>query len=382
MKKIILIPDSFKGTMTSTEICGIMKEVIHSHFPECAVRSVPVADGGEGSVDCFLHSMGGIKVYEKVSGPFFHEMEAFYGIVDDGKTAVVEMAACAGLPLVGDSGDPMVTTTYGVGQLIRSAVERGCEKIVLGLGGSCTNDAGCGAAAALGVKFLDKNGTEFVPVGGTLKDIAEMDVSQMHPGLRKTELVCMCDIDNPLYGENGAAYVFSPQKGAGPEEIRLLDEGLRSFAGVVRRSLGTDPGAIAGGGAAGGMGAGMAVLLKAELKMGIQAVLDMVRFDSMIQGADLIFTGEGKIDQQSLRGKVVIGVARRAKLQKIPVVAVVGDIGENIEKAYDEGVTAIFSINNVAVPFEKARLRCKEDMAATMENIVRLLSCSTANLNG
>jgi glycerate kinase len=359
-----------------------MKEVIHSHFPECVVRSVPVADGGEGSVDCFLHSMGGVKVPERVSGPFFHEMEAFYGIVDDGKTAVVEMAACAGLPLVGDSGNPMVTTTYGVGQLIRSAVERGCEKIVLGLGGSCTNDAGCGAAAALGVKFLDKNGTEFVPVGGTLKDIAEMDVSQLHPGLRKTELVCMCDIDNPLYGENGAAYVFSPQKGAGPEEVLLLDEGLRSFAELVRRSLGTDPGTIAGGGAAGGMGAGMAVLLNAELKMGIQAVLDMVRFDSMIQGADLIFTGEGKIDQQSLRGKVVIGVARRAKLQKIPVVAVVGDIGENIEKAYDEGVTAIFSINNVAVPFEKARLRCKEDMAMTMENIVRLLSCNTANLNG
>jgi glycerate kinase len=368
--------------MTSTEICGIMKEVIHSHFPECVVRSVPVADGGEGSVDCFLHSMGGVKVPERVSGPFFHEMEAFYGIVDDGKTAVVEMAACAGLPLVGDSGNPMVTTTYGVGQLIRSAVERGCEKIVLGLGGSCTNDAGCGAAAALGVKFLDKNGTEFVPVGGTLKDIAEMDVSQLHPGLRKTELVCMCDIDNPLYGENGAAYVFSPQKGAGPEEVLLLDEGLRSFAELVRRSLGTDPGTIAGGGAAGGMGAGMAVLLNAELKMGIQAVLDMVRFDSMIQGSDLIFTGEGKIDRQSLRGKVVIGVARRAKIQRIPVVAVVGDIGENIEKAYDEGVTAIFSINNVAVPFEKARLRCKEDMAMTMENIVRLLSCRAANLNG
>jgi glycerate kinase len=254
VKKIVLIPDSFKGTMSSMEICTIMKETVLSHFPECGVLSIPVADGGEGSVDCFLNAVGGEKLSVRAAGPFFGEMDTFYGIVDGGKTAVVEMAACAGLPLAGENRNPMMTTSFGVGQIITSALERGCRKIILGLGGSSTNDAGCGAAAALGAKFLDKNGTEFIPVGGTLREIALIDLSGLHPALPEAELICMCDIDNPLYGENGAAFVFAPQKGADADMVRLLDEGLRHFAGMARGCLGKEVGTLPGGGAAGGDG--------------------------------------------------------------------------------------------------------------------------------
>jgi glycerate kinase len=377
MKKVVLIPDSFKETMSSLEICNIMKKSVLYRFPGCEIISIPVADGGEGSVDCFLNAMGGERVTAKVSGPFFNQIDSFYGLVDGGKTAVIEMAACAGLPLAGASKNPLAATTYGVGQLIGAAAERGCKKIILGLGGSCTNDGGCGAAAALGVKFRDKKGKEFVPTGGSLKDIVQVDVSMSDPLLKDIEIICMCDIDNPLFGLTGAAYVFAPQKGADAGMVRLLDEGLINLAAVINTCLGTDVGGIPGGGAAGGMGAGMTTLIGAKLRMGIQTVLDLVGFDEVIKNADLIFTGEGKIDTQSLRGKVVIGVARRAKAQKVPVIAVVGDIGNGIEGAYNEGVTAIFSINNVAVPFEKAKLRCREDMALAMDNIMRLISLNT-----
>ncbi len=377
MKKVVLIPDSFKETMSSIEICNIMKQSIISRFPECETVSIPVADGGEGSVDCFLNAMGGEKVSVNVSGPFFNHIDSFYGLVDGGKTAVIEMAACAGLPLVEGNKNPMLTTTFGVGQLIGAAATRGCKKIILGLGGSCTNDGGCGAAAALGVIFRNENGKEFVPTGGTLKDIVQVDASRTDPLLKGIEIICMCDIDNPLYGESGAAFVFAPQKGADAGMVKLLDEGLINLASVIKNCLGIEAGGIPGGGAAGGMGAGMAALLGAKLRMGIQTVLDLVEFDTIIKGADMIFTGEGKIDGQSLRGKVVIGVARRAKMQKVPVTAVVGDVGNGIERAYEEGVTAIFSINNVAVPFEKAKLRCREDLTMTMDNIMRLISAKT-----
>jgi glycerate kinase len=379
MKKIVLIPDSFKETMSSIEICNIMKQSILSHFPECETVSIPVADGGEGSVDCFLNAMGGERVAVKVSGPFFNQVDSFYGLVDGGKTAVIEMAACAGLPLAEGNKNPMLTTTFGVGQLIGAAAARGCKKIILALGGSCTNDGGCGAAAALGVKFSDKNGKEFVPTGGSLKDIVQVDTSLSDQLLKGIEIICMCDIDNPLYGETGAAFIFAPQKGADAGMVKLLDEGLKNLAAVIKTCLGADPGAIPGGGAAGGMGAGMAALLGANLRMGIQTVLDLVGFDTIIKDADMLFTGEGKIDTQSLRGKVVIGVARRAQSHKVPVTAVVGDIGDGIERAYEEGVTAIFSINNVAVPFERAKLRCREDMAITMDNIMRLISVKEAS---
>ncbi len=376
MKKILLIPDSFKGTMSSARICTLMKEAVADVFPSCETFSIPVADGGEGSVDAFLEAVGGTKETAVVKNPFFEDMESFYGILNGGtaeKTAVVEMAACAGLPLAAERLNPRTTTTYGAGQLVAAALKKGCKKIIIGLGGSATNDGGCGAAAALGVRFFDRDGKSFVPVGGTLKDIAHIDTSAIEEYVKQADFTAMCDIDNPLYGENGAAYVFGPQKGADETAVRELDAGLRHFAEIVKRDLGIDKADYPGAGAAGGMGYGLLCLLGARLKMGIETVLDTTGFDRLLTNADCVFTGEGKIDSQSLRGKVVIGVARRAKKAGVPVIAVVGDAERGLDAAYDTGVTAVFSINRLAVPFSEAKKTAEADLSATMRDILRLM---------
>jgi glycerate kinase len=373
MKKFILIPDSFKGTMSSAQICGVMAECIRAYCPQAEIISIPVADGGEGSVDAFLTAVGGMKVSVPAKGPYMEDITAFYGLIDGGATAVIEMAACAGLPLVGDKLHPEQATTYGVGQLMVDAVKRGCGKLILGLGGSATNDFGVGAAAAAGIRFFNSSGKEFVPTGAGLSRIAHIDVSGLLPELKAVEIVTMCDIDNPLYGPQGAAYVFAPQKGADPGMVKFLDNQLRSVSDTVLRELGVDVSTVPGAGAAGGMGGGMLAFFGSRLQMGIETVLDTVRFDQLLEGADMVFTGEGKIDTQSLRGKVVIGVARRVKKTGIPVIAVVGDIGDTIEGVYDEGVTAVFSINRVALPFEKAKSRAPSDLKLTIDTLMRFI---------
>ena len=370
MKKVLLVPDSFKGTMSSAEICSIMEKAIKMFYPKADVISIPVADGGEGSVDAFLTALGGEKKIVSVQGPFGQEMKSFFGILKNG-TAVIEMASCAGLPLVGDRKDPRITTTYGCGELIKAALDAGCKKIIMGIGGSATTDGGCGTAAALGVKFLDKDGKAFVPTGGTLHKIEKIDKSGLDNRLKKIELVTMCDIDNPLYGKTGAAYVFGPQKGADPEMVKLLDDGLQHLAEVAKKELSLDMASTPGAGAAGGLGYGMKVFLDSQLQMGIETVLNTVNFNELLKSADCVFSGEGKIDTQSLRGKVVIGIARRTKKANVPLIAVVGDIGDDIEAAYDEGVSAIFSINRLAIEFPKAILRAKSDLELTMQNILR-----------
>lgn len=375
MKKVLLIPDSFKGTMSSSEICEIMEKAIHAYYPQAEVLSIPVADGGEGSVDSFLTAVGGEKVAVTVKGPYFDDIPGFYGILPDG-TAVVEMAAAAGLPLVGENKHAEKTTTYGVGQLIEHAANAGCKRIVVGLGGSATNDGGTGAAAALGVKFLNSDGERFIPVGETLSQIDAIDTSGILPVLHDVEFVTMCDIDNPLCGPQGASAVFGPQKGADEATVQMLDAGLSHLAELIKRDLHQDIVNLPGAGAAGGMGAGMVAFLGSRLQMGIDTVLDTVQFDTLLQDADLVFSGEGKIDSQSLRGKVVVGVARRTQKQQVPLIAVVGDIGDDIDGVYNEGVSAVFSINRVAVPFEKAKLRSKSDLALTMDNLMRLFSLS------
>jgi glycerate kinase len=373
MKKFILIPDSFKGTMSSREICLIMEEQIRKYYPQAELISIPVADGGEGSVDSFLAAVGGEKVIIPAKGPYMEDIAGFYGLIDGGGTAVIEMAACAGLPLAGDRLQADKATTYGVGQLIADAVKRGCKKIIVGLGGSATNDFGAGAAAAAGVRFLDEEGNEFIPLGGTLSRIKKIDAGGLAAGLGAVEIITMCDIDNPLYGPSGAAHVFAPQKGADPAMVEFLDCQLRTAAEVVKDELGIDVSTLPGAGAAGGMGGGMAAFFGSRLQMGIETVLDTVGFDRLLPGTDVVFTGEGKIDTQSLRGKVVIGVARRAKKQNIPVIAVVGDIGDAVEGAYAEGVTGIFSINRAALPFREARTRCRSDLGLTMDNLLRFI---------
>lgn len=374
MEKILLVPDSFKGTLSSRQVCQVMAGQLRRFFPQAQVKSIPVADGGEGSVEAFLAAAGGERRTRTVTGPFGEPVEAFYGILGDGRTAVIEMAACAGLPLAEGRLNPERATTYGVGELLLAAKEAGCTKAILGLGGSCTNDGGVGAAAALGAKFTRADGTAFVPSGGTLGEIAALDVSPVAQALQGMELTAMCDIDNPLYGEAGAAAVFAPQKGADAAMVARLDAGLRHLGQVSARCLGRDFSHLPGAGAAGGLGFGMAAFCGAQLRMGIDAVLDAVGFDSLLPGTDVVFTGEGKIDSQSARGKVVSGVAARCRKAGVPVVAVVGQIDQGFEEMYQQGLTAVFSINRAAQPFAESRFHAGENLALTMENIARLLA--------
>ena len=372
MKKVIIVPDSFKGTLSSARFCEIAAEGVRRVFPGCEVKSIPVADGGEGSVDAFLAACGGERVTVSAAGSGFERREACYGLLPDG-TAVIEMAAAAGLPLAGDRPDPERTTTFGVGELLLDAARRGATRIILGLGGSATNDAGCGAAAAAGVKFFSSSGEDFIPTGGTLAKVERIDVSGLDPALRGVEIRAMCDIDNPLYGENGAAYVFAPQKGADAAMTARLDAGLRHISELMRRSLGADFSALAGAGAAGGMGAGAAAFFGARLTPGIEAVLDAAGFDSELDGAGLVLTGEGRLDSQSLRGKAVIGVARRAARRGVPVIAVVGGADYGAEAAFSEGVTAIFPISRLPQDFSLLKEHSEENLAFTLENVLRTL---------
>ena len=371
----LLIPDSFKGTLSSQQICGLLGETIARHFPDAHTVSIPVADGGEGSVDAFLTALGGEKQYLTVENPFFEDMEAYYGLIDNGETAVIEMAACAGLPLAEGRRDPRITTTYGVGQLMVHAAHSGVKRIIMGLGGSATNDAGCGAAAAAGVKFRSAAGEVFVPTGGTLCEIADIDLSGLDSALNAVEIITMCDIDNPMYGPNGAAYIFAPQKGADPHTVKELDDGLRHLAAVMAEKLGADYPDTPGAGAAGAMGMGMLVFFGSRLQMGIQTVLDVVNFEQLAADCDYVITGEGKLDGQSLRGKVVIGVAQRAKALGKPVIAIVGGAEDaQVGEAYQMGVTAVFPINRLPQDFSVSRYHSEENLKYTADTIMRLLT--------
>ena len=373
MKKCIVISDSFKGSLSSREICAIARELVPRHFPDCALHTLSVADGGEGTVDCFLDSCGGERVsVGGVQNPYGEPIDAFYALLPDG-TAVLEMAAAAGLPLVAGRKDPCRTTTYGVGQLIAHAIDRGAKRIVLGLGGSATNDGGCGCAAALGVRFTDAAGREFVPVGATLERIAHIDISAARAHLAGVSLIAMCDIENPFCGKNGAAYIYGPQKGADEETVRFLDRQLRALAEVIARELGAQVAELPGAGAAGGFGGGAVALLGAKLHRGIEVALDVMGFDALLEGADLVLTGEGRIDAQSTRGKVVGGVARRAQAKGVPVFALVGDIADDAYGAYDAGVNALFSINRLAIPREAAKQRSHADYVRALDDLLRAI---------
>lgn len=372
MERYVLVPDSFKGTLSSQEICTILREEILRVKPDAEVLAFPVADGGEGSVDAFLTAVGGEKIAVPCHGPHMEEMTGFYGMLPDG-TAVVEMAAAAGLPLVGDRLEVDKTTTYGVGELMAAAAEKGAKRIILGLGGSATNDGGCGAAAALGVRFLDEAGEEFLPTGGNLNRLNKIDVSGQKV---LPEITVMCDIDNPLCGPSGASAIFGPQKGATPEMVPVLDANLGHLAEVINRDLGKEIAELPGAGAAGGMGGGAVAFWNGRLQMGIETVLDTVEFDKVAKDARLVFTGEGRLDGQSVRGKVVAGVGRRAKAAGVPVVAVVGCIGDGADGIYDMGVCSVFTTNHVPEPFELAKLKSHENLRRTARNLMGFL-CAT-----
>ena len=375
MKKCIVISDSFKGSLSSGEICDIARACFAEVLSDCELTAIPVADGGEGTVDCFHQVCGGELVPVTVQGPFGQDMEAAYLRLDGGR-AVIEMASSAGLPLVGDRRDPRITSTYGVGQQIRHAVEQGSTQILLGLGGSCTNDGGCGCAAALGVRFLDRAGQAFVPTGGTLDQIAHIDVSGARQLLQTVKLTAMCDIDNPMHGPTGASYIFGPQKGADPAMVEFLDGQLKALDAVIQRELHRSVADVPGAGAAGAFGAGILAFLDGTLCPGIEAVLDLVDFDGKLKDCDLVITGEGRFDSQSIRGKVVSGVSRRAKRQGVPVAVIAGSVAEDVESVSadpDSGVTAAFSINRQAMDYSESLPVSRRNYRDTLENLLRLM---------
>lgn len=372
MKKIILIPDSFKGTLSAAEFCHISSDVLKKHFPAAEIISLPLADGGEGTTDCFLTMDGYTKVTATVKNAFMEDITGYYAV--KGNTAVMEMAMCASLPSAKGRENPATTTTYGVGQLICHAVENGTKKIILGLGGSCTNDAGTGMAAALGVQFFDKDGNSFIPTGETLDKITAFNTENTDILLKDVEITAMCDIDNPLYGKNGAAYIFAPQKGADSEMVAVLDEKLKYIASFTEKQTGNNYYDIKGAGAAGGMGFGVCAFLGGSLKPGVNLILETIGFENQLSDTDLIITGEGRLDSQSLSGKAVIGISRIAQKYNVPVIAVVGSVADDVSPVYTQGVTAVFTTNTQPVPFEIAAASTGRNLEFTVENIRRMIA--------
>ena len=370
MKRCLVLSDSFKGTLSSPDICRIARSL---HIPGWHIDALPVADGGEGTTDCFLDACGGQRIALSVSGPFGGTIDGFYGLLPDG-TAVVECAAAAGLHQAEGRPDPEAATTYGVGQLLAHALDHGAKRLILGLGGSCTNDARAGAAAALGTKFYNEKGESFVPTGDTLEQIVSYDTAETERLLSGCTVTAMCDIDNPMYGAQGAAAIFAPQKGADKEMVALLDRNLVHLGNLMQQKTGADIANMPGAGAAGAFGAGIVAFLGGKLQSGIETVLECVRFDELLAGADMVFTGEGQMDSQSLHGKAVIGIAGRAAKKHVPVTVIVGSVGDGAEGGYEMGVSALFSINRRAESFDISRGKTRQNFEATMDAIVRLLA--------
>ena len=366
MRKIVIAPDSFKGSVAAREVADSAERAVREVFPACEVVKIPLGDGGEGTMDALLAALGGERVSCRVRDPLSRPLWADYAILEDGRTAIVEMARASGLPLLAPAErDPSQATTYGTGELIRDALERGCRRFLLAIGGSATNDGGTGLLRALGYRFLDGRGEELEPCGAALARIAVVDRSGVSPALREASFTVACDVDNPLYGERGAAEVFARQKGADDAMVRMLDAGLRNYARVIERATGTRVDELPGAGAAGGLGAGLVAFLGAELKPGIQMVLEATRFDERIQGADLIITGEGKLDRQTCMGKAPWGVSRAATRQGIPVIALGGSV-EDTPLLNQRGFLAVLSILPAPVSLERAM-----DKDFTLQNIQR-----------
>ena len=354
--KLIFAPDSFKGSLSAMQSCDILEKVTARIFPGAETVSVPVADGGEGTVDALLRAMGGTREQTRVTGPLFEKESAEWGLLGDGETAVMEMAQASGLPYVPEGQrDPRRATSLGTGEMIAAAVRAGVRNILIGIGGSATNDGGMDMLAALGAKFLDAEGREVRPVGGEMKNVETADFSGLMPELKETQITVICDVTNPLLGENGATFIYGPQKGATPAIRDELEAGMAHFAKVVEKAIGRDISSFPGAGAAGGLGAALGGVLGAKLKSGIDAVLDAVDFEKKLEGVTLAVTGEGRIDGQSVRfGKVPVGVAKRCAAHGIPTVAIVGGIGDGAEGLFDLCESTIQTTVSGPMSLEKA----------------------------
>lgn len=373
--RFLIAPDSFKGTLSSLETCRVMAEGICSGCPDAQTRAVPLSDGGNGTMDAFHSIFGGQQVEACVTGPLGKPVHATYAILPD-NTAVIEMAAACGMRLVEEGFNPAKATTYGVGELMLDAARRGCTTILLGLGSSCTNDGGCGAAAACGVKFLDRYVEPFVPTGSTLGALESIDASGLAPELRDIEIRTICAVSNPLCGSLGTSVTFAPGKGALPPVVSELDANLAHLAGIIERDLGIDVLDMPCAGAGGGMGAGMAAFFGVTPTLGIETVLEIAKFDELLAQTDYVFTGEGCFDAQSLHGKVVAGVARHCKEAGIPVVAVVGSMDEALLDAGRAlGVTHFAPVSTSSQPLASLTKKPRSRLSRTAAHAAELI-CS------
>lgn len=375
-KKILVAPDSYKGSLTALEACEAISTGIKRALPDAEIVSLPMADGGEGTVQSLVDATEGTLHQLEVVGPLGIPVTASYGILGDGRTAVIEMAEASGIGYVNEqTKNPLVTTTYGTGQLILACIEQGIEEIILGIGGSATNDGGAGMAQALGYQLLDSDGNEIPYGGGSLNQLASIQMSQVHPALKKVKLIVASDVNNPLCGPDGASNVFGPQKGATKEMIQTLDQNLAHYAEILKKDLAVDMIDTPGAGAAGGLGAGLLAFTQSEMHTGIEIVLEYAKFKEFAVGCDLCITGEGGIDFQTKFGKTPYGVAQAFKAVNPDkkVIALAGNVGTGIDELYTEGIDAVFGIAPGAATLDDLIVNAKDNLALTTENVIRAL---------
>ncbi|WP_386690810.1 Glycerate 2-kinase [Lonepinella sp. MS14434] len=371
--KIVIAPDSFKESLTALEVANAIETGFKKIFPQADYIKIPMADGGEGTVQSLVDATQGKLIHLQVTAPLGNKNSAFFGLSGDKQTAFIEMAAASGLHLVPIvQRNPLYTTSYGTGELINAALNCGVKKVILGIGGSATNDGGVGMLQALGAKFLDIQGNEINLGGANLATIAKINLSHLNPKLQAVKFEVACDVNNPLCGENGASAVFGPQKGATPDIVKILDQALLHFAQIVQKELGLKIQDQAGAGAAGGMGGGLLLLPNVQLKAGVQIVMDAVHLSDYIQHADLVITGEGRMDGQSIHGKTPIGVSKTAKRFNKPVVAIVGCLRKDYDVVYDHGIDAVFPIIRQVNSLENILKAGRENLISTAENVARL----------
>ncbi|PSW59346.1 glycerate kinase [Photobacterium kishitanii] len=371
--KIIIAPDSYKESLTAMEVATAIEAGFRQVMPNAEYIKLPMADGGEGTVQSLIDASNGTIIHHPVTGPLGEQVQGFFGIMGDGKTAVIEMAAASGLHLVSpEQRNPMLTTSYGTGELILAALEQGVEHIIVGIGGSATNDGGIGMAQALGVQLLDNNGQSVGFGGQALAQLATINISHIDPRLATIKLEVACDVDNPLCGAKGASAVFGPQKGATPAMVTELDQNLAHYAAIIERDLAIDVKHMAGAGAAGGMGAALLGLFKAQLRSGIEIVIDAVNLDAIVKDADLVITGEGRIDSQTIHGKTPIGVARAAKKFNKPVIGIAGCLSQDCGVVYEHGIDAVFSVVPAAISLEQAFKDAALNVELTARNVAAM----------
>jgi glycerate kinase len=368
--KIVIAPDSFKESLAAPEVADQIEAGFRDVFPDADCLKFPMADGGEGTVEALVAATHGRIVTAQVTSPLGEKVEAFYGVTGDGEIAVIEMAAASGLALVPPKlRNPLKTTSYGTGELIQLALDAGLRHFIIGIGGSATNDGGAGMLQALGVKLLDRNGEEIGFGGEALGQLERIDISGVNPRLRQCRIEVACDVDNPLTGPNGASVIFGPQKGASPAMVAELDENLTLFAGMIKQDLHRDVADVPGAGAAGGMGAALLAFLDADLRPGIEIIIEATGLKSALDGADLVITGEGCIDAQTRLGKAPVGVARIAKQQGIPVIAIAGSLGPDADIVHDFGIDAVFSVICRPCSLAEALAEAGSNVRSTARNV-------------